>query len=62
MDDLYDEFGNFIGEEAEVSEEESQQGVDAGQYVSDDYPEEAPEGAGQDLMEVDGELLPRQGA
>ncbi|KAI0839137.1 P-loop containing nucleoside triphosphate hydrolase protein [Hypoxylon sp. FL0890] len=55
MDDLYDEFGNFIGEEAEASEEESQHGVDAGAYLDDDYPEEAPEGAAQDLMEVDDE-------
>lgn len=55
MDDLYDEFGNFIGEEAEESEQESVRGVDVGNYVYDDYPEEAPEGAGQELMEVDGE-------
>ncbi|KAK3945426.1 P-loop containing nucleoside triphosphate hydrolase protein [Diplogelasinospora grovesii] len=55
-DDLYDEFGNFIGEEAEASEEESEHGVDAGNYAYDDYPEEAPEapeGAGQELMEID---------
>ncbi|KAI0137571.1 P-loop containing nucleoside triphosphate hydrolase protein [Hypoxylon sp. NC0597] len=55
MDDLYDEFGNFIGEDAEASEEESQHGVDAGAYLDDDYPEEAPEGTGQELMEVDDE-------
>ncbi|KAK3694610.1 P-loop containing nucleoside triphosphate hydrolase protein [Podospora appendiculata] len=54
-DDLYDEFGNFIGEEAEVSEEESVHGVDAGNYVYDDYPEEAPEAPGQELMEIDDE-------
>ncbi|KAI6089731.1 P-loop containing nucleoside triphosphate hydrolase protein [Hypoxylon rubiginosum] len=53
MDDLYDEFGNFIGEDAEASEEESQHGVDAGAYLDDDYPEEAPETTGQELMEVD---------
>ncbi|KAI0383439.1 P-loop containing nucleoside triphosphate hydrolase protein [Hypomontagnella monticulosa] len=53
MDDLYDEFGNFIGEDAEASEEESQHGVDAGAYLDDDYPEEAPEATGQELMEVD---------
>ncbi|KAI1761814.1 P-loop containing nucleoside triphosphate hydrolase protein [Hypoxylon sp. FL1150] len=53
MDDLYDEFGNFIGEDAEASEEESQHGVDAGAYLDDDYPEEAPEVTGQELMEVD---------
>ncbi|KAI1806601.1 P-loop containing nucleoside triphosphate hydrolase protein [Daldinia bambusicola] len=55
MDDLYDEFGNFIGEDAEASEEESQHGVDAGAYLDDDYPEEAPEATGQELMEVDDE-------
>jgi 116 kDa U5 small nuclear ribonucleoprotein component len=55
MDDLYDEFGNFIGEEAEASEEESVRGVDAGNYAyDDDYPEEAPEATGQELMEIDG--------
>jgi U5 small nuclear ribonucleoprotein component len=53
MDDLYDEFGNFIGE-AEESEEESQNGVDAGAYVYDDYAEGAPEVTGQELMELDG--------
>ena len=48
-------FGNFIGEEADVSEEESERGVDVGNYVYDDgYPEEAPETTGQELMEIDG--------
>lgn len=48
-------FGNFIGE-AEESEDDSQHGIDAGAYVYDDYPEEAPEEevTGQELMEVDG--------
>ncbi|KAI0021172.1 P-loop containing nucleoside triphosphate hydrolase protein [Xylariomycetidae sp. FL0641] len=55
MDDLYDEFGNFIGEDAEASEEDSQHGVDAGAYLDDEYPEEAPEHTGQELMEVDDE-------
>ncbi|KAI1398796.1 P-loop containing nucleoside triphosphate hydrolase protein [Hypoxylon fuscum] len=55
MDDLYDEFGNFIGEDAEASEEESQHGVDAGAYLDDEYPEEAPEVTGQELMELDDE-------
>ncbi|KAI1375378.1 P-loop containing nucleoside triphosphate hydrolase protein [Hypoxylon crocopeplum] len=55
MDDLYDEFGNFIGEDAEASEEESQHGVDAGAYLDDEYPEEVPEVTGQELMEVDDE-------
>ncbi|CZR55234.1 probable ribosomal elongation factor EF-2 [Phialocephala subalpina] len=55
MDDLYDEFGNFIGE-AEESEDDSQHGIDAGAYVYDeDYPEEAPEATGQELMELDDE-------
>ncbi|KAI1491769.1 P-loop containing nucleoside triphosphate hydrolase protein [Biscogniauxia mediterranea] len=55
MDDLYDEFGNFIGEDADASEEESEHGVDAGAYLDDEYPEEAPEATGQELMEVDDE-------
>ncbi|KAI1497178.1 P-loop containing nucleoside triphosphate hydrolase protein [Biscogniauxia marginata] len=55
MDDLYDEFGNFIGEDADASEEESEHGVDAGAYLDDEYPEEAPETTGQELMEVDDE-------
>lgn len=59
MDDLYDEFGNFIGEEAEASEEESVRGVDAGNYAYDDYPEEEPaEATGQELMEIDGKSSP----
>ncbi|KAF4463921.1 elongation factor 2 [Fusarium albosuccineum] len=52
MDDLYDEFGNFIGEEAE-SEEASEVGVEAGDYVYDDEPDEAPGVTGQELMEID---------
>ncbi|EHK98117.1 putative 116 kDa U5 small nuclear ribonucleoprotein component [Glarea lozoyensis 74030] len=54
MDDLYDEFGNFIGE-AEESEDDSQPGVDASAYVYDDEPDEAPEATGQELMEIDDE-------
>ncbi|KAJ3471673.1 hypothetical protein MRS44_001772 [Fusarium solani] len=53
MDDLYDEFGNFIGEEA-GSEEASEAGVEASDYVYDDEPEEAPGVTGQELMEIDG--------
>ncbi|KAI6311878.1 hypothetical protein MCOR30_010713 [Pyricularia oryzae] len=53
MDDLYDEFGNFIGEEAEASEEESDHGRDANNYVYDDASEVGADGAGADLMEVD---------
>ncbi|KAI0473975.1 P-loop containing nucleoside triphosphate hydrolase protein [Xylariaceae sp. FL0804] len=55
MEDLYDEFGNFIGEDADASEEESERGVDAGAYLDDNYPEEAPEATGQELMELDDE-------
>lgn len=48
-------FGNFIGEEAEASEEESQHGADAGNYIYDD--EDVDEGhvPAQELMEIDGE-------
>ncbi|KAK7745562.1 hypothetical protein SLS53_003062 [Cytospora paraplurivora] len=54
MDDLYDEFGNFIGEEAEASEEESQHGADAGDYVYDDeFADGENAAAGQELMEID---------
>ncbi|KAI1209678.1 P-loop containing nucleoside triphosphate hydrolase protein [Annulohypoxylon truncatum] len=53
MDDLYDEFGNFIGEDAEASEEESERGVDLDAYIDDNVPEEAPETTGQELMEID---------
>lgn len=52
-DDLYDEFGNFIGEEVEASEEESEHGVDVGNYAYDDYSEAAPE-AVEEHMDVDG--------
>lgn len=56
-------FGNFIGEAEEESEEESQNGVDAGAYVYDeDYPEEAPEVTGQELMEIDGRVARNLGA
>ena len=54
-------FGNFIGEEVEESEDDSQHGIDADAYVYDDYPEEAPEATGQELMEIDGESLPDNG-
>ncbi|EGR47270.1 uncharacterized protein TRIREDRAFT_22713 [Trichoderma reesei QM6a] len=52
MDDLYDEFGNFIGEEVE-SEAASEAGDQAGDYAYDDEQEEAPSVAGQELMELD---------
>ncbi|KAF9768159.1 hypothetical protein IL306_014572 [Fusarium sp. DS 682] len=53
MDDLYDEFGNFIGEEAE-SEEGSEVGVAADDYTYDDEADDAPGTTGQELMEIDG--------
>ncbi|KAI9834795.1 MAG: hypothetical protein M1819_002881 [Sarea resinae] len=53
MDDLYDEFGNFIGE-VEESEEESHHGdVGADAYVYDDEVEEEAEPNDQQLMELD---------
>ncbi|KAK7523011.1 elongation factor 2 [Phyllosticta citriasiana] len=54
MDDLYDEFGNFIGE-AE-SEEESDNGAPAADaYVYDEEPEDDEPVNDQQLMEVDDE-------
>lgn len=47
-------FGNFIGEEAEASEDGSQNGADAGNYVYDDEYAEEEQEAGQELMEIDG--------
>lgn len=47
-------FGNFIGEEAEASEDGSQNGADAGNYVYDDEYAEEDQEAGQELMEIDG--------
>ncbi|CAK7263464.1 hypothetical protein SEPCBS57363_000572 [Sporothrix epigloea] len=55
MDDLYDEFGNFIGEEPDASEEGSEQGgADTDNYVYGDD-DEGDEDSGQELMEVDDE-------
>ncbi|KAK2014845.1 elongation factor Tu GTP binding domain-containing protein [Colletotrichum eremochloae] len=53
MDDLYDEFGNFIGEDV-GSEEASERGAE-GDYVYGDDASEAPAGTGQELMEIDDE-------
>src|ERR1700733_7936347 len=51
MDDLYDEFGNFIGEA--VSSDEAEQDVDAGpSYVYDEDSEPADEPNDQALMEI----------
>ncbi|OHE92697.1 elongation factor Tu GTP binding domain-containing protein [Colletotrichum orchidophilum] len=52
MDDLYDEFGNFIGEDV-GSEEASERGAE-GDYVYGDDASEAPAPTGQELMEIDG--------
>ncbi|KAI6251551.1 Pre-mRNA-splicing factor cwf10 [Erysiphe necator] len=53
MDDQYDEFGNFIGE-AEDSDDESLNNIDANAYIYDkDDAEETLEDAGHELMEVD---------
>ncbi|KAL2199368.1 P-loop containing nucleoside triphosphate hydrolase protein [Corynascus similis CBS 632.67] len=54
-DDLYDEFGNFIGEEVEASEEESEHGVDVGNYAYDEYPEAAAEAPAEEQMDIDDE-------
>ena len=52
MEDLYDEFGNFIGEpEADSQEEDG--AFDGAQYLDDDDEDEAPGVTGQELMEVD---------
>src|SRR5256885_7237237 len=52
MDDLYDEFGNFIGEA--VSSDEAEQDGDAGpSYVYDEDSEPPDEQNDQALMEVD---------
>ena len=52
MDDLYDEFGNFIGEA--VSSDEAEQDGDAGpSYVYDEDSEPADEPNDQALMEID---------
>lgn len=54
MDDLYDEFGNYIGEAPE-SEEESQHGEAGPSYVYDEESEAAAEERKDQLMEVDDE-------
>ena len=52
MEDLYDEFGNFIGEPEEDSQEEDG-AFDGAQYLDDDEEDEAPAVTGQELMEID---------
>jgi U5 small nuclear ribonucleoprotein component len=54
MDDLYDEFGNYIGEPEESEEEDQQPAYDGAQYLDDDEAEEAG-ATGQEMMEVDEE-------
>lgn len=48
-----DRFGNFIGEEAE-SDQGSDHGVNAGNYVYDDESVDEHVPSGQELMEIDG--------
>ena len=52
MDDLYDEFGNYIGEPEESEEEDQQPAYDGAQYLDDDEAEEGG-ATGQEMMEVD---------
>ncbi|KIW65561.1 hypothetical protein PV04_07811 [Phialophora macrospora] len=54
MDDLYDEFGNFIGE-AVSDEEASQDGVEAQHYVYDEESDTEAQPPADGLMEVDDE-------
>ncbi|ETI25957.1 hypothetical protein G647_02734 [Cladophialophora carrionii CBS 160.54] len=54
MDDLYDEFGNFIGEAAS-DEEGSQDGVAGQHYVYDEESDAEDQPAADGLMEVDDE-------
>ena len=54
MDDLYDEFGNYIGEPEEDSQPDDQaRAFDGAQYLDDDEDQESTGGAAQELMEVD---------
>lgn len=58
MDDLYDEFGNYIGQEESEEEEEQAGANDGAQYLDNDDDDEAeaePAPTGQELMEVDDE-------
>ncbi|MDI1488194.1 MAG: hypothetical protein OHK93_007468 [Ramalina farinacea] len=53
MDDLYDEFGNFIGEPEESSEEEQQAGANGANYLDEDDEDENTMPNDQALMEID---------
>ncbi|KAI5838968.1 P-loop containing nucleoside triphosphate hydrolase protein [Morchella snyderi] len=56
MDDLYDEFGNFIGEAVESDEEDQRSETGADAYVDyDDASVAGHEGDDQQLMELDDE-------
>lgn len=56
MDDLYDEFGNYIGDPEEDSQEEEAGPYDGAQYLDDDEEEAAADAlTGQELMEIDDE-------
>ena len=55
MDDLYDEFGNFIGEPEEDSQEEDSGAYDGAQYLDDDEEEASAGAPGQDVMDIDDE-------
>lgn len=58
MEDLYDEFGNYIGEPEEDSQEE-ENAFDGAQYLADDDDEDDnARPTGQELMEVDGDEGP----
>ncbi|KAK3117392.1 hypothetical protein LTR53_001306 [Teratosphaeriaceae sp. CCFEE 6253] len=60
MDDLYDEFGNYIGEEPSSDDDTAQQPTTAyAQYLDDDAPSEAGAPAGNDaLMDLDDDAGP----
>jgi len=53
MEDLYDEFGNFIGE-VDESEEEEQVDTTADAYLQDEEEENEAELNNQQLMQIDG--------
>jgi len=54
MEDLYDEFGNFIGEVDESEEEEEQVDTTADAYLQDEEEENEAEVNNQQLMQIDG--------
>lgn len=50
MDDLYDEFGNYIGAPEESDNEEEQAAYDGARYLDDDEDQEV---TGQEVMDLD---------